>query len=1654
METASEHILYGYKHFASSFEDKIDVKHVYTEFQFAIGSQFIRHALDDSEPVADLQAAANEQTSEARVYTGLWSLAYRLAGSRCVTGPRSADHRTSRPTIQSITPPTYGRYSADVEIKGWCGGKSAENLLIKGSSWRRQQAAQEKVAQRRDCAGSGHPWSTLQPPKTWEGLTDKRNRSKEQPPTTSDVGQDLPSEVDGEDCTRQLYRGSLVNTGPQTPAETAASVACPTDTTLQFAMLMQMMQAQATQMQTQLQEVKCNAITGAGVVELKEDINANLCQVAAELFTIRQDVAEAREELELGKANCTAQACELWNSNATHQPEVAISNAQYTCRCNYLKFSGPGDTALNIITSSFQVVGRATGKFDEYAVLFGHTDSDMLRCFNISLTSTAYYWWEVTRNSITNFQKGNDGHGQHPRVQSYQVDYYEPYHIHQYSSQRNGQHAFQGQVLFRAKCKAEYRDRQESNNSSEEERQREERITELVAWGIRTTAIGERTPHTATWCIRHLTRKRCTILRKQAIGSNQDEAILIIRAESTRAYKCLRPPHSITTGNSLTQLVSAQLIIIRPFEVKLQVYTNYELVMPGTDGIVGRYDLTSLRVYHPSETMKHTRAQNSNKDDCERALHWHMDGINAHTKDWNGLTVHPGNSVQKNGRAEEPETRDVWQPPALALLQKESLLRTRYELLSSLNTKISEPRAAGLLFAVILHRHGPRGGITHAVYVRVERSSKYLYLNPATPNPARASYLQSAINKVNVLRTFCIALDFSNLRPASKTRISGRNRAYEVLAENLSKLQTLAELPSYIRLNRFKLNDLNICETFIAKSANWHKSCSSKFNDTEVRRAEEIKRKETSTEHPVGYDDGDDTPVRPKRNKTSIPSPDLCFFCDKLLGNGRYLHRVLAKSVDRKIRERVSKIGDSILAAKLAEGDMIAREQKYHHLYLVNLYNSCKDTSDTCDDNIYSVIRGIAISQTRGTKQSVRHQVDREPPLPLYFAMKIHAHTRKKEIVDMMHSLDLSISYARLLRISSSLCEVFVKRIEENKAALRMWMLGGPEITQLIAEFEKSNVTVSETLYMHHEQTPGFQNMFAQKVIALKDQIQEREIPFLEKLDRSNLFSELFIICNTRDLNLDEFFAYENQSYPPSLSVHGALRTGNKSALLQCFQNEISDAIFVSHVELEEENEFSFIDSTDDDQVHEHKTEKTEIECDAIFYYGPAVVHTWQPRLENTFGEYADFFKEHIKSDCAKLGPNELNCMGQVTRQNCLQCLQKTSPLDLLLGTLQCCPQKVQMCFQITLILTRFPVIAVHSIALKLGEDRFIAMRGISVHTHLKAGWDKLLYVVDSVLYTERSQDEGPDLLTPGSLILVTGAVIPLACFGKISHGTKQQMQQGSNSATNATNHKIVCSVRPFFFTFRLFRVPFAGSSMVGGRSVRQVKIPLGHLGIFLSAPPRKLEFRGHIVGCWLDFGGLDSFAIFAGKTGDARENPQTTAIVRNDSHGSPWWEITSVHVNPPLGKKVSWHREDDGCRWWGGGGGWLLATSRIVANQQSKEVRVETSGERGEDVESGRGEERGFTVALLDVGDGERGKKRCRQRENKPERKRIMFNVFSTCLNAMRIAAVRGSATGTLGRNEGTLSNLAICRFDCAAGCLKETFTHETMKRVSNVLI
>jgi len=48
------------------------------------------------------------------------------------------------------------------------------------------------------------------------------------------------------------------------------------------------------------------------------------------------------------------------------------------------------------------------------------------------------------------------------------------------------------------------------------------------------------------------------------------------------------------------------------------------------------------------------------------------------------------------------------------------------------------------------------------------------------------------------------------------------------------------------------------------------------------------------------------------------------------------------------------------------------------------------------------------------------------------------------------------------------------------------------------------------------------------------------------------LFSRLYVACQSRDGDLDKFFRHENHPYPPALSSLGALRFGSKSGLLSC----------------------------------------------------------------------------------------------------------------------------------------------------------------------------------------------------------------------------------------------------------------------------------------------------------------------------------------------------------------------------------------------------------------------------------------------------------------------------------------------------------------------
>ena len=57
-----------------------------------------------------------------------------------------------------------------------------------------------------------------------------------------------------------------------------------------------------------------------------------------------------------------------------------------------------------------------------------------------------------------------------------------------------------------------------------------------------------------------------------------------------------------------------------------------------------------------------------------------------------------------------------------------------------------------------------------------------------------------------------------------------------------------------------------------------------------------------------------------------------------------------------------------------------------------------------------------------------RHFKDREPAFPVFMGLSVHSKTRKKEIVNTVFEHGLSISYDRVLEISTQLGKAIVKR--------------------------------------------------------------------------------------------------------------------------------------------------------------------------------------------------------------------------------------------------------------------------------------------------------------------------------------------------------------------------------------------------------------------------------------------------------------------------------------------------------------------------------------------------------------------------------------------------------------------------------------------------
>jgi hypothetical protein len=98
-----------------------------------------------------------------------------------------------------------------------------------------------------------------------------------------------------------------------------------------------------------------------------------------------------------------------------------------------------------------------------------------------------------------------------------------------------------------------------------------------------------------------------------------------------------------------------------------------------------------------------------------------------------------------------------------------------------------------------------------------------------------------------------------------------------------------------------------------------------------------------------------------------------------------------------------------------------------------------------------------------------------------------------------------------------------------------------------------------------------------------------------------SLFSRLYIACQSRDGNLEEFFRHENQPWPPSLADRGEIRKGQKADLVKCFETLQSN------------------------------TANTTPVAESVIIDGAVAVQMLNPGTARTFQEYSDtVFKPYI----------------------------------------------------------------------------------------------------------------------------------------------------------------------------------------------------------------------------------------------------------------------------------------------------------------------------------------------------------------------------------------------------------------------------------------
>lgn len=179
---------------------------------------------------------------------------------------------------------------------------------------------------------------------------------------------------------------------------------------------------------------------------------------------------------------------------------------------------------------------------------------------------------------------------------------------------------------------------------------------------------------------------------------------------------------------------------------------------------------------------------------------------------------------------------------------------------------------------------------------------------------------------------------------------------YTSLARDLLAFQEYGQIPPELDLDRLDDGD-GIEDTLRTNRAQWHKACRVKYNETKLQRRrksdEKAEQSDTITVHTRS------THTQASQVNTKDP---LCFFCNKPAGS-EILHEASTKQFDLNVRKAALETKDTELLVKLAPGDMIALEAKYHRNCLRMLYNKARQAAPKDEQEKEAQLHGIAFAE-------------------------------------------------------------------------------------------------------------------------------------------------------------------------------------------------------------------------------------------------------------------------------------------------------------------------------------------------------------------------------------------------------------------------------------------------------------------------------------------------------------------------------------------------------------------------------------------------------------------------------------------------------------------------------------------------------------------